>query len=85
MKKKRFAYKSKHNFKHGNQVVLLMITDGKKWHSYYEKTVSITKRRSIKFLWRLLLFKFIQLLIHKAQRKKLKNMKEYAMIMIIVM
>ena len=28
----RLAYKSKHNFKHENQVILLMITDGKKWH-----------------------------------------------------
>ena len=28
----RLAYKSKYNFKHENQVILLMITDGKKWH-----------------------------------------------------
>ena len=28
----RDAYKSKHNFKHENQVNFLMITDGKKWH-----------------------------------------------------
>ena len=26
------AYKSKHNFKRENQVILLIITDGKKWH-----------------------------------------------------
>ena len=25
-------YKSKHNFKRENQVILLMITDGMKWH-----------------------------------------------------
>ena len=31
-KKIRFAYKSKHNFKGENQVIFLMITDGKKWH-----------------------------------------------------
>ena len=31
-KKIRFAYKSKHKFKGENQVILLMITDGKKWH-----------------------------------------------------
>ena len=30
--KRRFAYKSKHNFKRENQVILLMITEGKKWH-----------------------------------------------------
>ena len=28
----RHAYKSKHNFKRENQVILLMITDGEKWH-----------------------------------------------------
>ena len=28
----RLAYKSKHNFKRENQVILLVITDGKKWH-----------------------------------------------------
>ena len=28
----RLAYKSKYNRKRENQVVLLMITDGKKWH-----------------------------------------------------
>ena len=29
---KRHAYKSKHNLKCENQVILLMITDGEKWH-----------------------------------------------------
>ena len=28
----RHAYKSKYNLKHKNQVILLMITNGKKWH-----------------------------------------------------
>ena len=28
----RLVYKSKHNFQHKNQAILLMITDGKKWH-----------------------------------------------------
>ena len=28
----RYVYKSKYNLKRKNQVVLLMITDGKKWH-----------------------------------------------------
>ena len=28
----RREYKSKHNLKHKNQVILLMVTDGKKWH-----------------------------------------------------
>ena len=30
--KNRLAYKPKHNFKRKNQVILLMISDGKKWH-----------------------------------------------------
>ena len=28
----RLTYKSKYNTKHKNQIILLMITDGKKWH-----------------------------------------------------
>ena len=28
----RHAYKSKYNLEHENQVILLMITDGEKWH-----------------------------------------------------
>ena len=31
-KKIRHAYKSKYNLNRKNQVILLMITDGKKWH-----------------------------------------------------
>ena len=39
----RHAYKSKHNLKRENQVILLMITDGKKWHYFaVEKFVCIT-------------------------------------------
>ena len=36
----RLAYKSKHNFKRENQVILLMITDGKKWHYLEVKSLS---------------------------------------------
>ena len=35
----RLAYKSKHNFKRKSQVILLMITDGKKWHYVAVKSV----------------------------------------------
>ena len=28
----RLGYKSKHKFKPENQMILLLITDGKKWH-----------------------------------------------------
>ena len=36
----RLAYKSKDNFKRKNQVILLMITDGKKWHYLAVKSLS---------------------------------------------
>ena len=36
----RVAYKSKQNFKRENQVILLMITDGKKWHYLTVKSLS---------------------------------------------
>ena len=35
----RLVYKSKHNFARKNQVILLMITDGKKWHYLVVKSV----------------------------------------------
>ena len=37
----RLAYKSKHNFKREKQVILLMITDGKKW--YYLAVESLSR------------------------------------------
>ena len=38
--KGRHTYKSKYNFKRENQVVLLMITDGEKWHYLALKRLS---------------------------------------------
>ena len=43
-KKIRLAYKSKHNFMRENQVVLLMVTEGKKWHYLTVKRVSALLR-----------------------------------------
>ena len=40
----RLAYKSKHNFKRENQVILLMITDGKKLHYLTVKSLSALLR-----------------------------------------
>ena len=34
------AYKSKHNLTRENQVILLMITDGEKWHYFAVKSLS---------------------------------------------
>ena len=39
----RLAYKSKYNFKRENQVILLMISDGKKWHYLTLKSFSALK------------------------------------------
>ena len=39
-KKIRHAYKSKHNLKRKNQVIILMITEGKKWHYLAVKRLS---------------------------------------------
>ena len=52
----RLAYKSKYNCKLKNQVVLLMITGGKKWHYLTLKSVRTTNgyNRPIKSLPRLL-------------------------------
>ena len=43
-KKIRDAYKSKHNLTRENQAVLLMITDGKKWHYLGVKSLSALLR-----------------------------------------
>ena len=43
-KKVRLSYKSKHNFKHKNQVILLMVTNGKKWHYLAVKSFSVWLR-----------------------------------------
>ena len=36
----RHAYKSKYNLDHENQVILLMIADGEKWHYLAVKKLS---------------------------------------------
>ena len=40
----RHAYKSKYNKERENQVILLMITDGKKWHYFATKKLSALSR-----------------------------------------
>ena len=40
----RHAYKSKHNLKRKNQVILLMTTDGEKWHYLAVKKISALLR-----------------------------------------
>ena len=43
----RLAYKLKYNFKPEDQVILLMITDGKKWHYLAVNNLSALLRRII--------------------------------------
>ena len=55
----RLAYKSKYNYKRDNQVILLMITDGKKWHYLAVKNLSrLLRGITIRFL----LFKLFSLI-----------------------
>ena len=79
----RHAYKSKHNIKREFQVILLMITDGKKWHYLAVKKVSalfrgITSKHEGDF-YCLNCFHSFRI------ENKLKNIKIFAKIMIIAM
>ena len=59
----RLAYKSKHNFKRENQVILLMITDGKKWHDLIVKNLSaLLKGISSNYFGDFYLFKLFSLI-----------------------
>ena len=77
----RVAYKSKYNFKREKQVILLMITDGEKWHYLAVKNLpgllrGITSSHNGDF--------YCLNCSHSFSKKiGLKNMKEYVMIMII--
>ena len=53
----RNAYKSKYNLKRENEVVLLMITDSKKWYYLAAKNCLHYLGGNIKTRWRFLLFK----------------------------
>ena len=39
-KKIQLAYRSKYNLTHNKQIILLMITDGKKWHYFVGNNLS---------------------------------------------
>ena len=79
----RLASKSKHNFKRENQVILLMITDVKKWHCLAVKGLSallrgITSNYVGDFYCLNCFYSYIT-------EKNLKSMKKHVMIMIIFM
>ena len=82
-KKIRHAYKSKHNLSRKNQVIFLMIADGKRWHYFSVKKLS-------SLFWGVTLnhkeyFYCLTVFTHIVQKENLENIKMYAKIMIITM
>ena len=75
----RLASKSKHTFKRQNEVILLMITDGKRWHYLVVKSVSALLRDHKGHFYCLNCFHLY------STKNNLKKMKRCAMITIIVM
>ena len=60
----RLAYKAIHNFKRKNQVILLMLTDGKRLHYFTVKSLSTLLSE------RLLLLKLFSFIQHKRKTQK---------------
>ena len=79
----RYAYKSKYNLNHENQVILLMITDDEKWHYLAVKRLPALLRRIISKHDRD--FYCLNCFRSYTTKNRLKNIKTYAKIMIIVM
>ena len=80
----RHASKSIYNLKHENQVILLMITNGEKWHYLAVKKLSALLRWiTSKQVWGLYC---LNCLHSYSTKDKLKNLEDiYVKIMIIVM
>ena len=79
----RLGQKSKHNFKRENQVILLMLTDGKKWHYLSVKSVpALLKAITSNHIGD---FYCLNCFHSYRTEKKLKKHERIAMIMIIVM
>ena len=77
----RHACKSKHNLSPENQIIFLMITDGKKWRYLDVKSLSalvrrITSKHDGEFYC-------INCFTHLVQKTDSKNIKMYVRIMII--
>ena len=76
---KRHAYKSKHNLKRENRVILLMITDGEKWHYLaVKKTSKLLKGATSKY-------KEDFYCLNSLDSYSTKSIKQYVKIMIIGM
>ena len=61
----RHAYKSKHNLKRENQVILLMITDCEKWHYLAAKKLSALFKGIIIIIRETLLLKLFPFMQYK--------------------
>ena len=81
----RHAYKSKYNLERENQVILLMITDGKKWHYLAVESLSalfrVIKSKHEGYFYCLNCCCFFSY----STENKLKNHKKYVKIMIVAM
>ena len=66
----RLAYKSKNNFKHENQVILLIITDGKKWYYLTVKSLSALLRGVTSNYKEDLLLKLFSFIQHKRKTQE---------------
>ena len=56
---------SEYNYKCKKQVILLMITDGKKWHLAVTNLSALLAKKIIKSWWRFLLFKLLWFIHYK--------------------
>ena len=73
----RHAYKSKHNLKRENQIILLMITDGKKWYYLAVKSLSALLRGiKSKYEGDFYCLNFVYLFRTKNKLKKQQNICE---------
>ena len=81
----KFAYRSEHNNKRKKQVILLMITDGKKWHYLAVTNLSaLLQGASLNHRGDFYSLNCFSSNTKKKRKKELKNMKKHAIITIAV-
>ena len=78
----RLAYKSKYKFKRENQAVLLMVTDGEKWHYLSLKIFPALLRGVMSN--QMVSFNCLNCFHSYSTKKPSKNMRKYVIIMINV-
>ena len=78
----RYAYKSKYNLEWENQVILLMITNGKRWYLAVKYLSALFRGITSKHERD---FYCLNCFCSYSTENKLKNIKKYVKIMIITM